>query len=155
MCLELVTPRRISPNATKLPAEGGFSCCTKIKFYAVCDSSDYKRTAWFQFGWSWNWILAGSLNTAKEILNKIFCTEIWRGSFMSKKWTNEQSFPVWTVWSHSASQGATGGQGVQSATNLAVWRVAEQLSFRVLHRARDGAVHQTGHSQLWNAQLSF
>lgn len=44
---------------------------------------------------------------------------------------------------------------VLTGTDLAVWGIAEQLPFRILHGARDGAVHQAGHSQLRNAQLPF
>lgn len=35
---------------------------------------------------------------------------------------------------------------VQTGTDLAVWWIAEELPFGVLHGARDRAVHQTGHS---------
>ncbi len=48
-----------------------------------------------------------------------------------------------------------GCQFVQTVTDLAVWRIAEELPFGVLHGTRDGAVHQAGHSQLRDAQLPF
>lgn len=40
-------------------------------------------------------------------------------------------------------------------SDLTVWRVTEQLSFRVLHGTGDGAVHESSHSELRNAQFAF
>lgn len=48
--------------------------------------------------------------------------------------------------------GAAAGGG---ASDLAAGWIAEQLPFRVLHGAGDGAVHQPGHPELRDAQLAL
>lgn len=48
--------------------------------------------------------------------------------------------------------------GVRSGgqeSDLTVGRVTVQLSFRVLHGAGDGTVHESSHSELRNAQFAF
>ena len=48
-----------------------------------------------------------------------------------------------------------GGAAAGGGSDLAAGRVAEQLSFRVLHGAGDGAVHEPGHPELRDAQLAL
>lgn len=43
----------------------------------------------------------------------------------------------------------------QNGTDLTIWRIAEELSFRVFHCAWNRAIHQAGHPQFRDAQLPF
>lgn len=43
----------------------------------------------------------------------------------------------------------------QNGTDLAIWRIAEELSFRVFHCAWNRAIHQAGHPQFRDTQLPF
>lgn len=61
---------------------------------------------------------------------------------------------VWSSRTHEVfckDSVRSGGQ----ESDLTVWRVTEQLSFRVLHGTRDGTVHESSHSELRNAQFAF
>lgn len=44
---------------------------------------------------------------------------------------------------------------LRHGTDLAIWRIAVELSFRIFHCAWNRAIHQAGHSQLRDAQLPF
>lgn len=44
---------------------------------------------------------------------------------------------------------------LRNGTDLTIWGIAEELSFRIFHCAWNRAIHQAGHSQLRDAQLPF